>query len=343
MFLLRIVLFPFALLYDLVTSIRNYLYDRGFKPSATFEVPVVSVGNLTAGGTGKTPMVEYLIRTLSSNIKMATVSRGYGRKTRGYRVVNETDNATLVGDEPFQIFRKFKDQVKVIVAEDRALAIPTLLHEFEDTQAILLDDAYQHRRVHPALTVLLCDFNRPFYKDFIIPTGYLRESRKGAARADVVVVTKCPADISNEAMLDISRRVGKYTNKPVFFSSVRYGTPKAFGHANVMPSRRVVLVTGIANAGPLKKYVEKNFDLVLHVERRDHHHYTKGDIRKIKARLPEGVCLLTTEKDMVKIADFQLQDETSSMPLFYIPIEMFFIKNGQEFDALVKKKLNRAI
>ena len=193
MILLRILLFPFSWLYYLITQIRNRLYDRGLKPSVKFELPVICVGNLTVGGTGKTPMIEHLIRLLQNRFKVATLSRGYGRATKGIRIAGPSENASTIGDEPFQFYTKFGKRITVAVGEERALAIPTILQECSDTQIILLDDGFQHRKVSPGFSILLTDYHRPFYNDFLLPSGRLRESRWGAERADVIVVTKCPS------------------------------------------------------------------------------------------------------------------------------------------------------
>ena len=173
MAILRVLLFPFAIIYNVITSLRNRLYDQGVKPSIKFELPVIGVGNLTAGGTGKTPLTEYLIRLLARNYKVATLSRGYGRRTKGFRIAQPTDSAATVGDEPFQFFVKFGDRVKVAVGEERALAIASLLQQYPRTEVILLDDAFQHRRVIPSLNILLTDYHRPFYEDLLLPAGWI--------------------------------------------------------------------------------------------------------------------------------------------------------------------------
>ena len=190
--LLRWLFFPVSILYGLAMRFRNHLYDIGKKPQVEFDRVVISVGNLSMGGTGKTPMVEYLIRLLKADYKLATLSRGYRRKTRGYRMANAEDNAITIGDEPFQYYRKFGNEISVCVGEERVIAIPSAIMENEDIELFLLDDAYQHRKVARDFNILLSDYNQPFYTDYILPTGDLREPRKGAKRADCVIVTKCP-------------------------------------------------------------------------------------------------------------------------------------------------------
>lgn len=189
---LKIILAPFTLLYQSITSIRNKLYDSGKWHSATFNLPVINVGNLNVGGSGKTPHIEYIIALLRSQYKIATLSRGYGRKTKGFLIASESSSVTEIGDEPAQIKDKFPDII-VSVGEDRLLAIPQLLRKYPDTDVILLDDAFQHRSVRPGLNILLTTFDKPFYEDHVLPLGRLRESPQGYKRADIIIVTKCPA------------------------------------------------------------------------------------------------------------------------------------------------------
>lgn len=335
MFLLRIVLFPLAVLYDLITFIRNKAYDTGLKPAARFAVPVISIGNLTIGGTGKTPMVEHLIRVLGYDHKVATLSRGYGRKTHGMRIAGKEDNPQTLGDEPYQLYHKYGHKIVVAVGEDRALAIPHILHQYPETQVILLDDAFQHRRVKPSFSILLTDYNRPFYEDILLPAGRLRESREGANRADAIVVTKCPPEITDDEMMEIEKSIHRIAPKPVFFAATHYGAPQPFGGASIC-SNHVILVTGIAHAGPLIHYVTRNFQLMHHLEFSDHHNYTRNDILKIKELCRDGVSILTTEKDKVKIQVEEFRSLVSVMPFFFLPIEIEFVKSGEDFDIMVQ-------
>jgi tetraacyldisaccharide 4'-kinase len=342
MIVLHFLLFPFAVLYDWITRIRNRMYDQGLKPSVRFEVPVISVGNLTVGGTGKTPMIEYLIRLLSDH-KLATLSRGYGRRTKGFRIADAADGAATLGDEPFQLYRKFGDRVVVAVGEERALAIPSILQEHAETEVILLDDAYQHRRVIPSLNILLSDYNRPFYIDYLLPSGRLREARSGAGRADMIVVTKCPTDLSEGEMATIRQQIHSYADRPLFFSRILYGAPVDMaGNEGEVPEK-LGLVSGIANPIPLERYVSEQYKLVKHFNFADHHVYTVSDMLKLKRFVQEhpGVGLLTTEKDRVKLDTAELTHHVRSLPLFYLPIELEFVKSGKEFDAGVIKSLSR--
>jgi len=344
MILLRILLFPFSWLYYLITQIRNRLYDRGLKPAVKFELPVICVGNLTVGGTGKTPMIEHLIRLLQNKYKIATLSRGYGRTTKGIRIAGPSENASTIGDEPFQFYTKFGKRVTVAVGEERALAIPTILQEYSDTQIILLDDGFQHRKVTPGFSVLLTDYHRPFYRDFLLPSGRLRESRWCAARADVIVVTKCPVQISEDKMIEIERSIRHYAEKPVFFTNIRYGNPTAFNDSSSLLTKHIVLVTGIGNSKPLETYAKENYTLIKHLAFNDHHTYTEGDIQtmiSLKYTHPQA-SFLTTEKDKVKLDTPQFQKMLSGLPLFYVPIEIDFIKAGKDFDEIVLNVIERA-
>ncbi len=339
MFLLRVILFPFAVLYDIVMRIRNRLYDLSLKPSVSFEVPIISVGNLTIGGTGKTPMVEHLIRSLGKQANVATLSRGYGRRTKGMRIANSHDDASTIGDEPFQLYNKFSHIVLVAVGEDRVMAVTHLVDQFPKIDLILMDDAFQHRRVKPSLEILLTDYHRPFYNDYLLPAGRLRESKVGAERADAVVVTKCPAEISDDEMMEIEQSIRKFADKPIFFAGIRYSNPIPFGNHSFDLQDTIILVTGIANSETLKNYLATRFNLVKHFDFPDHHHYTQSDLQKIKSLVSPSTSIITTEKDMVKLDGEEFKQSIIGLPFFYLPIEMNFIKNGEDFDALVQTVL----
>jgi tetraacyldisaccharide 4'-kinase len=346
---MKFLLYPFAVLYDLITRVRNYLYDTGRRGSVKFDANVIAVGNLTVGGTGKTPQVEYLIRLLKDRYKVATLSRGYGRKTKGFLLADEKSSATTLGDEPFQYYRKFGKEITVAVGEERALAIPSILMERPETNVILLDDAYQHRSVRPLLNILLSDYNRPFYEDHLLPMGRLRESRNGVERADIVVVTKCPSIVNEEEQKKLSKRINSYTKKelPVFFTSVEYSKPVSVfgegGNQREIIGSKVLLFTGLANAQPFAEYVKKIFLLTKHMEFADHYDYKSSDIKRILSVFKElnakdDHILITTEKDMVKLEEASLKILLKEVPLWYIPIEISFIKEKDKFDEIVKNK-----
>lgn len=336
MFVFKYLLWPFAWLYDLATRIRNYLYDIGHKRSFEFDTVVISIGNLNVGGSGKTPMVEYLIRLLADRYQLATLSRGYGRKTQGIRISSEDDNARTIGDEPFQLSRKFDGAIKVVVGEERALAIPTILHQFPEVQVILMDDAFQHRAVKPQFSILVTDYEKPFYKDFLLPYGRLREARRGAYRADVIVVTKADriSEVEMEIMTSsIQNIVGE---KPVFFSGLVYQEPLSVQHQNPI-DKKVVLVSGIAKNSHFEKEVSKLYKVVKHFRFEDHHVYSIEDIQRIHKSASELQVnsILTTEKDMVKLIAPQLLPLLQNKNWFYLPVRSVFLKDGMHFDEIV--------
>jgi tetraacyldisaccharide 4'-kinase len=343
MSVLKLLLWPFAVVYDVVMNIRNKLYDLKLKPSVTFDIPVIGVGNLAVGGTGKTPMVEYLIRLLSNQVKLAALSRGYGRKTKGFLLADSSATAKKIGDEPFQLFTKYGKEVVVAVGEERALAIPQILDQHPEVQVVVLDDAFQHRKVNAGFSILLSEYSKPFYEDHVLPLGRLREGQEGANRADVIVITKCPHTLSENEMMKVMHEVHMFTQKPVFFSTIRYGEPVPMSDKYPVFSNEVILLSGIARPQPLKAYVEKSFKLVQHLEYRDHYNYTKRDIEELSLLISSNsnLSILTTEKDRVKLMSDELKSLTKQLPIFSLPIEMKFIKNGKDFDMLVQDFISR--
>lgn len=329
-------LLPFSWLYDLVTRLRNYLYDIGHKKSFQFDSVVISVGNLNVGGSGKTPMIEYLINLLSSQYKVATLSRGYGRKTRGFHIATEQDNARTIGDEPYQLFRKFGNKIIVAVGEERALAIPTILNEHPEVQIILMDDAFQHRTVVPQFSILVTDYAKPFYKDFLLPFGRLREARRGAARANLIVLSKC-IELSSKDEDQIRSSLNQLVGpKPVFFTETKFQVPTPISHTNSISSD-VVLVSAIAKNASFEHEASKLFQVKQHFRFPDHHAYSAEEIETIHsaADAHQVTSILTTEKDMVKLIAKPLFDSVKKKNWFYLPIRTSFIKNGSEFDAIV--------
>jgi tetraacyldisaccharide 4'-kinase len=331
--MLFIILAPFSWLYGAVMRFRNFLYDIGLKKSYSFDQAVISVGNLSVGGTGKTPMIEYLVRLLSSQYSIAILSRGYGRKTKGFRLAVESDDASTIGDEPFQFYQKFKDKVEVVVCENRVEGINQLMALKKSVQVILLDDAFQHRRVKPLYSVLLTDFSKPFFSDFILPQGRLRESRKGSERANVTIVTKCKL-VTTETESDYKTKIQSYAGeKPVFFSAIGYSKPISLSDSQI--GKEVVLVTGIANSKPLVDHITEKVSLRFHFDFGDHHSYTQKEVDEIQQKASSmNAYILTTEKDFVK-----LEKLVDRKLWFYLPIETQFLKNGSEFDKLVVEKI----
>ncbi len=344
--LLRILLLPFAFLYKLITDIRNHLYDTGKKKSIQFDKYVISVGNLTVGGTGKTPFVELLIRLMKKEYRLAILSRGYGRNTKGFRQVNEHDHAGTVGDEPFQYFTKYGREITVAVGEKRAMAISKIIENDNNIEVVILDDAYQHRSVKRDLNILLNDYNRPFYHDFVMPSGLLREYRIHAKRADCVVVTKCPPSLKKDEMLLIRENIQKYSGigKEVFFTGINYLKPlKLFGDEDF--SGNVVLFSGIANSKPLEKYVDDHFNLLANKQFPDHYSFTERDLKKLVHSFNQieepNKCFLTTEKDMVRLLSMgQRARFLREYAVFYLPIELYFLENGDFFANYLNRKMH---
>lgn len=336
---LKLLLWPFSVLYGGITVARNLLYDKGTLPSTSFDLPVIAVGNLTVGGTGKTPHVEYLLRLLQP-YKVATLSRGYKRKSKGFLLADSQSTAAVLGDEPYQYHRDFPG-VTVAVSEDRVEGVQKLRQLLPGIAVVVLDDAMQHRPVKPSLNILLTDYHRPFYKDHVLPAGLLREPRQGAARADAVIVSKCPRKLSKKEQGNILKEVEKYTapDTPVYFSTFVYGAPAAIG-LPVAPDKKVVLLTGIANAQPLKDYLEaEGYEVLQHLAYPDHHQYREHDLQKLRQMLQKdefsGASILTTRKDAVKLAGQELTGLTEQLPLFYIPIVVQLLNEQEAFDRLV--------
>ncbi|GAA4427030.1 tetraacyldisaccharide 4'-kinase [Pontibacter saemangeumensis] len=336
---LKRMLWPFSLLYGGVTLVRNILYDQRVLPSKRFGLPVIAVGNLTVGGTGKTPLVEYILRLLES-FKVATLSRGYKRQSKGFLLADDESTAETIGDEPFQYHRDFPG-VAVAVSEDRVAGIAQLRQRVPGLEVVVLDDAMQHRPVQPSLNIMLTDYHRPFYEDFILPAGLLREPRQGAARAHAVIVSKCPPHLGEEQQERIRKKIKKYTaaDTPVFFSAFAYGQPVQIGLA-AAPATKVVLLTGIANAAPLKEYLHATgYEVVKHIEYPDHYDYKEQDLQKLGHLLQQpdysGATILTTRKDAVKLAGAALKSHIADLPVFYIPIVVKFLREQEVFDELV--------
>ncbi|GAB3956554.1 tetraacyldisaccharide 4'-kinase [Spirosoma harenae] len=342
------LLLPLSGLYGLVVEIRNWLFDKHLLKSTKSPVYSICVGNLTVGGTGKTPMVEFLIkRSLVTQLNpfgtIATVSRGYGRQTTGFRVATPADTADTIGDEPLQIYRKFGQHIRVCVGERRVEAIQSLVALHPETDLVLLDDAFQHRAIQPHLSILLMDYNRPIYDDFPFPAGRLRERRKGARRADVIVVTKCPMNLWDTEQQRITARIRPYTiaQTPILFAGLSYGDPVSFAtHQVTTTLKAVVLVSGLANADPLEYHVRQTFELINHKRFVDHYAYTRADLESMMAGLPPDTALLTTEKDWVKLDELLSPDERTIWPLYYLPVAVQFLSD-QEAEFMELLSANR--
>jgi tetraacyldisaccharide 4'-kinase len=346
-----LLLRPFSALYGQLLMFRNWLYDSAIKAVFRPTQKIIGIGNLTVGGTGKTPMVEYLVRKLLSDASkteptvqfispIATLSRGYGRRSKGFRLAGPTDTAHTIGDEPLQLYRKFGQQIAVAVAERRAEGLQQLFDQRPAVRVVLLDDAFQHRAVQPHLNLLLTDYNRRFYRDHPFPAGRLRERRQGAKRADVIVVTKCPDNLSDSEKQRIIDAITPYkvTKTFIFFSGLAYDTPKPFGNqlVNLNEKMQVVLVSGLANADPLDAYVRQIGTVVRHHRFNDHHDYSRKEVDTLIGNLPAGTILLTTEKDWVKLDPLLTADERNTLPLYYLPIAVRFLDHEDAFLEIVR-------
>ena len=325
---IRYLLFPLTVLYDGVTSIRNSFYDTGVFKSTKFDLPVIAVGNLSVGGTGKSPMIEYLIRLLGDK-KVATLSRGYKRKTEGFILIDSNHTSSDVGDEPLQFFKKFP-KVSVAVDADRVHGIQQLQKKV-NPEIILLDDAFQHRKVEAGFYILLTKYDDLFSNDLVLPTGNLRESRRGAKRADVIVVTKCPENLSIDEQNRIEKRLKSFADQPVFFSTISYyETTKGNDQIPLkdLNEYEVSLVTGIANPQPLLDFLKAQKVKIHHEKFPDHHDFSSSDIQQIQRRFDQisskKKLLLTTEKDYMR-----LSEKISN--LSYIEIESQFLKDEDLF------------
>ncbi|MEP1085917.1 tetraacyldisaccharide 4'-kinase [Algoriphagus sp.] len=323
------LLYPFALLYKLVTSLRNWFFDMGWLKSAHSPIPSIVVGNLSVGGTGKTPMVEFLIRMLQKEKSTAVLSRGYGRKTNGFLQANWMLSPDDIGDEPFQIFQKFGQDISVFVGENRVNALNKIAALPTSPELIILDDAFQHRYVTGDLKILLTTYQRPFYSDFLLPMGRIRESRAGAKRADVVVITKCPEALSASEKTRLISKVSPNIRMgtPVLFSSITYGRP--FGLMNQTSiTGKILLLTGLANDQPLVDYVRTKYDLLEVMSYPDHHDYGLSDFEKIRSKMNQYAAqkpvVFTTEKDAVKVKSNAPKGFLEEIPIFVLPIEVCF-------------------
>lgn len=333
---LRLLLFPFSMIYGLVTFVRNFLYDKGILKSYSFEIPVIAVGNLSVGGTGKTPQIEYLIRLLSPKFKTATLSRGYKRKSEGFVLAEKSTEVAEIGDEPFQFHQKFND-ILVAVDANRKNGIEQLL-KIASPEIILLDDAFQHRKVKAGFYILLTAYNDLYADDFILPAGNLRESRIGAERANVVIVTKCPANLSEKERNSIERKLQLESMQKLFFTTIAYDNfvfsdDKQLTIAEVHSSDKILLA-GIAKPEPFFAYLQSENDETMTFS--DHHDFLEKDIEAIKNKA-QNKLIITTEKDYVR-----LKGKLPTSQLFYLPIKNKFLFSGDQFDKIIENYVRKS-
>ena len=334
MSVIRFLVFPLSIIFKFVTDLRNKLYDCNFLKSEKISVPVISVGNLSTGGTGKTPMVDFIINNLKKDYDISVLSRGYKRKLKGFIEIKNSDNPIQVGDEPF-LLKSNHVEVPIFVCEDRVEGANKIISE-SDTNLILMDDAFQHRKISRNLDIVLTDYNNLFYKDYLLPYGYLRESRKNINRADIIIVTKCPLDFNKADANKIKNQINPKKTQSLFFSQINY-SEILYGFKEVpfksITNSKLTLVTGIANSQPLKEYLRKNNVIFNHFEYPDHYNYSMKDVNKILATTKNNL-ILTTKKDYYKLSQFKIDN------LLYIDIEVKFFDGKQRFLNTIKEVLD---
>lgn len=320
--ILRKLLFPFSLLYGSILALRNLCYDKGWFESKSYSTPIICVGNLSTGGTGKSPMIEYLISFLKEDYKVAVLSRGYKRKTSGFREVLIDDKAEDVGDEPLQFKQKFPEIVVAVCANRQEGIEKTRIK----ADVILLDDAFQHRKVNASTNILLTTFNDLYIHDMVLPAGNLREFKRGAKRADLVVVTKCPEKHSYAKLQEIEYILNLKPEQKIYFSKISY-EDSIYGISETLPldyllDKNFTLVTGIANPKPLVEFLKQNQFNFEHKKFADHHHFSNSEIKNLK----EKDIILTTEKDFVR-----LQPRLNKFAVYYLPIKTVILKEQGRF------------
>ncbi|MTG98690.1 MULTISPECIES: tetraacyldisaccharide 4'-kinase [Myroides] len=327
---LRFLLFPFAILYGIITSIRNCLYTIGLFKRTSFDIPTIAVGNLSVGGTGKTPMVEYIIRLLKDQYQITTLSRGYKRKSEGFILANDHTTMEEIGDEPFQYHSKF-DNINVAVDAKRVNGIHSILKNKPDTQAVILDDAFQHLAAKAGFYILLTTYDEPYYSDYMLPTGNLRESRSGAKRANIVIVTKCPKNLTLENQRNITEKLNLKTGQLSFFTYIEFSklayTKSRSVSLELLKNEDYILVAGIAKPQSFFDHLKNEETECLTFP--DHHHFSPSDVELILQKAGNKN-IITTEKDYVR-----LQNLIPSERLYYLPIQTSFINNHEVFDKII--------
>ena len=332
----RYILFPVAMIYGGITMLRNFLYQKNIFKSSEFDRPIICIGNLSMGGTGKTPHTEYLARLLQDDYNLAILSRGYGRKTTDYIEANENSTAIHIGDEPAQYNRKFPN-IKVVVEKRRVKGVLNLLYDNSSVEVILLDDAFQHRSLKAGKNILITDFNKPFFTDLILPMGELREFRKGKSRANIIIVSKCPHNLSIEKKNEIIKDISPNENQKIFFSFIKYGriynpfTNKELKGA--VSNYHALVLTGIANPTPLYEELNRREVSFSKQAYRDHYPFSEKDVATISEIFGTFDCsekiILTTEKDASRLLEIKGFEQ---LPIYCIEIEIGLIDDQEKFD-----------
>lgn len=334
--------------YHLLLNIRNKAYDWGIFKSEQSAIPSIVVGNLTLGGTGKTPHIEYFIRLYQKQYQIATLSRGYKRKTTGYHLATAESTAADIGDEPYQLKQKFPE-ITVAVGEKRVAAIQQLAKDRPETQLVLLDDAFQHRALKADVYLLLTDYHRLFTRDALVPAGRLREPKSGYRRADVIIVTKCPTTLSTSEKQNIIQEIQPFPKQKILFSYLKYGNPYAFTRKrNIFVWKQemdVLLLCGIANPNPLTNYLEQKVTTVYPCFFPDHHTFSKKDLETITQQFQQisnqQKVIITTEKDAARLQKHQQYFNKQQLPIYCLPIEVVFLEEEEvNLKSFLNLKLN---
>ena len=341
--LFKIIASPLALIYWMLTSLRNLLFQWGLLKQYKSSIPVVSVGNLSMGGTGKTPHVAFILEKLKTE-KKAVISRGYGRRSKNL-IEGSTQLHTSrdLGDEPMELLQKFEGtDFKMIVEGNRTKALQYLEQQKEKTDIVILDDGFQHQYAQRDLNILLTDYNKPFYTDFIVPMGTLRENRKGAERADIIIVTKCPNNLSAIEQNNLKNKIARYSSAKIFFSKITYqGLINKHNKTEPLdPNKKYLLVTGIANPTPIFDYLNENKIHFAAKKYSDHHNFSKKEIQDILKKSENCDALITTEKDWMRLKETKLPN-TIAIDIFRLKIEIQFINSEQNinFKEQIKSQL----
>lgn len=345
MTLKKILLFPFAVIYGIITSLRNLLYDWKFLQSKSFDVHTICVGNLAVGGTGKTPHVEYLIKLLQDEVKIATLSRGYKRKTTGFIHADENSTALDIGDEPLQ-YKTKNPNLDVCVDANRVNGVKKILSFPEPPKVIILDDAFQHRALNSELKIVVSEYSNLYLNDCMLPAGTLRESKAGIKRADIIIISKTPDKTTGIEIRNVIKDIKPLAHQQLFFTWLKYGELVGFQNPNETIDTlndlfryRIVLFTGIGNPSPMVTYLKEYASDVKHIQYPDHHQFTIQDIADIRAELDafEGgnKIVITTEKDAMRLKGSDLQDIANTLPLYVLPIEVDFKDKAQEFNETI--------
>ncbi|QSS96961.1 tetraacyldisaccharide 4'-kinase [Psychroflexus sp. ALD_RP9] len=322
---LRLLLFPFSLIYGLIVFIRHKLYDYGIKTSTQFDLPVICIGNLSFGGTGKSPLIADIVSQFSTEYNMASLSRGYKRSTRGFRLVEVNDVASSVGDEPLQFKSTFDDQLTVAVCENRVIGVLNILKLKPKTDLILLDDAFQHRKINPGLSILLTTYKDLYIDDYLLPVGNLRDAKYAANRADMIIVTKCPESLSSNEQKIISNKLKLNPNQSLYFSAINY-SKAIYSITSVIDLSDFddfILVTGIANPKPLVEFLKSQGKKFKHHEFADHHNFNLAEINQLKSYKKP---ILTTTKDFMR-----LKLNFDDKGLYHLPIQSQIIQKEKQF------------